>query len=173
MEEDDDDNDDDGRIGVRNEGNESVAENAKLSSIGKSWNEKERERERVRELWKRQRKRENRPQRRREREERTQQKRARVERSGTWIYPPSPSPSHCLSVDPWDPPDWLHDDPTLPSSRPCYLHTLTSFTDFHGQTEASRGSRISFSFDFFRGFGLSTRKPSLYIVYRGIGRIRH
>lgn len=25
------------------------------------------------------------------------------------------------------------------SSRPCYLHTLTSFTDFHGQTEASRG----------------------------------
>lgn len=166
-EDDDDDNDDDGRIGVRNEGNESVAENAKLSSIGKSWNE--RERETMRELWKRQRNEKTaRNDDEREREERTQQKRARG-RNGTWIYPPSPSPSHCLSVDPWDPPDWLHDDPTLPSSRPCYLHTLTSFTDFHGQTEASRGHRTSHSRSTFFAVSVSTRKPSLYIVYRSVG----
>lgn len=31
-------------------------------------------------------------------------------------------------------PSWLWQP-----SRPCYLHTLTSFTDFHGQTQTSRG----------------------------------
>lgn len=38
-------------------------------------------------------------------------------------------------------------------SRPCYLHTLTSFTDFHGQTEASRGHGILFP---LTATGLST-----------------
>lgn len=160
MEDDDDDIDDDGRIGVRNEGNESVAENTKLSSIGKSWYGIERER--LRELWKRRREeRENRPQRRkgREREERTQQKRTGVERNMD-----IPFVAVSLHVRwPMGPSRLAPRQPPFPPSRPCYLHTLTSFTDFHGQTEASRGHGISF--DFFSWFrGLSTEKAEF--IYR-------